>query len=56
MIKDPPPQASVVNLGPGALSFELHALTDRAQDWMQIRSELAVAVKSVFAKENISIP
>lgn len=56
VIKDPAPQALVVNLGPGALSFELRASTDRAQDWMQIRSELAVAVKSVLAKENISIP
>jgi PAS domain-containing protein len=41
---------------PGALSFELRASTDRAEDWMQIRSELAVAIKSVLAKENISIP
>ena len=56
VIKDPPPQALVVNLGPGALSFELRAWTDRAEDWMQIRSELAVAIKSVLAKENISIP
>jgi potassium efflux system protein len=54
--KNPPPRALVVNLGPGALSFELRAWTDRAQDWMQIRSELAVAIKSVLAKENISIP
>jgi small-conductance mechanosensitive channel len=56
VIKDPPPQALVLNLGPGALNFELRAWTDRAEDWMQIRSELAVAIKSVLAKENISIP
>ena len=53
---NPPPQALVVNLGPGALSFELRAWTDRAENWMQIRSELAVAIKSVLAQENISIP
>jgi potassium-dependent mechanosensitive channel len=52
----PPPEALVVNLGPGALSFELRAWTDRAEDWMQIRSELAVAIKSVLAQEDISIP
>jgi potassium-dependent mechanosensitive channel len=53
---NPPPEALVVNLGPGALSFQLRAWTDRAEDWMQIRSELAVAIKSVLAQENISIP
>lgn len=53
--KDPPPQAFVVNLGPGALSLELRVWTDRAEDWMQIRSELAVAIKSVLAKEDIAI-
>jgi potassium-dependent mechanosensitive channel len=56
VIKDPAPQALVVNLGPGALSFELRAWTNRAEDWMQIRSDLAVVIKSVLAKENISIP
>jgi small-conductance mechanosensitive channel len=54
--KNPLPQALVVNLGPGALSFELRAWTDHAEDWMQIRSDLAVAVKSALAKENISVP
>jgi potassium-dependent mechanosensitive channel len=53
--KNPPPQALVINLGPGSLSLELHAWTDRAEDWMQIRSELAIAIKSVLAKENIAI-
>jgi potassium efflux system protein len=53
---NPPPQALVVNLGPGALSFELRAWTDCAEDWMQIRSELAVAIKSVLTREKISIP
>jgi potassium efflux system protein len=54
--KNPLPQALVVNLGPGPLSFELRAWTDRAEDWMQIRSDLAVAIKSALAKENISVP
>jgi small-conductance mechanosensitive channel len=56
VIKDPAPQALVVNLGPGALSFELRAWTNHAEDWMQIRSDLAVAIKFVVAKENVSIP
>jgi potassium-dependent mechanosensitive channel len=54
--KDPPPQALVLNLGPGALSFQLRAWTDCAEDWTLIRSELAVAIKYALAKENISIP
>jgi potassium-dependent mechanosensitive channel len=56
VIKDAAPQALVVNFGPGALSFELRAWTNRAEDWMQIRSDLAVVITSVLAKENISIP
>ena len=56
VVKDPPPQALVVTLGPGALSFMLRAWTDRAEAWAQIRSELAVAIKSVLAKENVLIP
>ena len=53
--KNPPPQALCVTLGPGALTFELHAWTDRAEAWRQVRSELAIAIKSALAKENIPI-
>jgi small-conductance mechanosensitive channel len=56
LVKKDPPRALILNLGPGALSFELRAWTDRAKDWTLIRSELAVAIKSALAKENISIP
>jgi small-conductance mechanosensitive channel len=49
-------RALILNLDPGALSFELRAWTDRVEDWTLIRSELAVAIKSALAKENISIP
>jgi small-conductance mechanosensitive channel len=52
---DPPPQALVVKLGPDSIGFELQAWTDRSEQWMQIRSELAIAISSVLASEKIAI-
>ena len=53
--KDPPPQALVVKLGPDALVLELRAWTERIEQWMQIRSELAIAISSALAAEKIAI-
>jgi potassium-dependent mechanosensitive channel len=53
--KDPPPQALVVRLGPDSLGLELRAWTDRSEQWMQIRSELAIAVSSALVSEKIAI-
>lgn len=52
---DPPPQALVVKLGPDSLGLELRAWTDRSEQWMQIRSDLAIAISSTLAAENIAI-
>jgi small-conductance mechanosensitive channel len=52
---DPPPQALVVKLGPDSLGFELRAWTNHSEQWMQIRSELAVAVSAALAAEKIAI-
>jgi len=52
---DPPPQALVVKLGPDSLGFELRAWTDRSELWMQIRSDLAIAISSTLAAEKIPI-
>jgi small-conductance mechanosensitive channel len=52
---DPPPQALVVKLGPDSIGFELQAWTDHSEQWMQIRSELAIAISSVLAREKIAI-
>jgi potassium-dependent mechanosensitive channel len=52
---DPPPQAMVVKLGADSLSLELRAWTDHAEQWMQIRSELAIAISSALAAEEIAI-
>jgi small-conductance mechanosensitive channel len=52
---DPRPQALVVKLGPDSLGFELRAWTDHSEQWMQIRSELAIAISSALAAEKIAI-
>jgi small-conductance mechanosensitive channel len=53
--RDPPPQALVVKLGADALGLELRAWTDHSEKWMQIRSELAIAIRSALAAEEIAI-
>ena len=52
---DPPPQALVMKLGPDSLGLELRAWTDHSEQWMQIRSELAIAISSALAVEKIAI-
>jgi len=52
---DPPPQALVVSLGSDSLGFELRAWTDRIEQWMQVRSELAIAVNTALAAEKIAL-
>ena len=52
---DPPPQALFVKLGPDSYGFELRAWTDRSELWMQIRSELAIAISTTLAAEKIPI-
>ena len=53
--KEPAPQAYIVNLAPGAVSFQLRAWTDRYGDWIQVRSDLSLAVDKALTRENISI-
>jgi potassium efflux system protein len=52
---EPPPEALVVKLSPDSLGFELRAWTDRIEQWMQIRSELAITVSAALAAEKIAI-
>jgi small-conductance mechanosensitive channel len=52
---NPPPRALVVKLGPDSIGFELRAWTEHSDQWMQIRSELAIAVSSALAGEKIII-
>jgi potassium-dependent mechanosensitive channel len=53
--KEPAPQAYVVNFGAAAVSFNLRAWTDRYQDWIQVRSDLSVAVDEALARAKIAV-
>jgi potassium-dependent mechanosensitive channel len=55
VIKEPAPQAYVVNFGPGSVNFQLRAWSDRYEDWVQVRSDLSVAVDDALARENITV-
>ena len=56
LAKEPAPQAYVVNFASGAVTFQLRAWTDRYEDWVQVRSDLSVAVDDALSRENIMIP
>jgi len=53
--KEPAPQAYIVNFAPGAVSLQLQAWTDRYEDWVQVRSDLSLAVDQALTRENITI-
>jgi potassium efflux system protein len=53
--RDPPPEALVVKLGPESVGFELRAWTDRVEQWMHVRSELAIAISGALTAEHIAI-
>ncbi|MBV9672780.1 MAG: mechanosensitive ion channel [Verrucomicrobia bacterium] len=53
--KEPPPQAHVVNFASAAVSFSLRAWTERYEDWVQVRSDLSVAVDEALTRENIRV-
>jgi len=53
--KEPPPQALVTNLGPNSITFEVRAWTEPSDQWMQVRSELAIAVNAALTAEKIAM-
>ena len=53
--KEPAPQAHVVNFASATVSFNLRAWTERYEDWVQVRSDLSVAIDEAFAAENITV-
>jgi potassium-dependent mechanosensitive channel len=55
LVKEPAPQAYVVSFAPGAVSFHLRAWTDQYEDWIQVRSDLSVAVDDALTRENIRV-
>jgi potassium-dependent mechanosensitive channel len=55
IVHDPKPQAYFVKFGADSFNFELHAWTNRAEQWVQVRSDLAVAINAALVKENIGV-
>lgn len=55
VVKEPPPQALFVKLGPATLDFEMRAWTESIGHWEQIRSDLAVAIITALADEHIGM-
>jgi potassium efflux system protein len=53
--KEPAPQAHVVNFASATVSFNLRAWTERYEDWVQVRSDLSVAVDEALTAENITV-
>ena len=47
--------SDVVNLASAAVSYNLRAWTDRYEDWVQMRSDLAVAVDEALTRGNITL-
>jgi potassium-dependent mechanosensitive channel len=53
--KEPPPQAYAVSFSSAAVSFNLRVWTDQYENWVQVRSNLALAVDEALSRENIAV-
>jgi len=54
--KEPAPQAYVSTFTSGSVTFQVRAWTARYEDWVQLRSELSIAIDDALAREQIAIP
>jgi potassium efflux system protein len=55
LLENPKPKALLTRLGPDWMGFELHAATDRIEDWMTVRSDLAVDISEALVREGITL-
>ena len=55
VLKEPPPRALLGSFGGDSMSFELRVWIKQTEDWSQIRSELALAVRATLAEHNIAV-
>jgi potassium-dependent mechanosensitive channel len=51
----PAPEAILTGFSADAFNYELHAWTNNADEWMQIRSDLSVAIHDALVARNIPI-
>jgi small-conductance mechanosensitive channel len=55
VLKDPPPQALLGSFTGDSMNFELRIWINQSEDWSQIRSELALAVRATLAEHKIEV-
>jgi small-conductance mechanosensitive channel len=55
VLKAPPPQTLLVSFAGDSMNFELRIWTNQSEDWSQIRSELALAVRATLAEHSIAV-
>jgi small-conductance mechanosensitive channel len=55
VLKEPPPRALLVSFAGDSMNLELRSWTNQSEDWSQIRSELAVAVRAALAEHKIAV-
>ena len=53
--KTPAPQSLLLRVGPDWLGFELRVWTDAIEKWVQVQSELSLAITSALTRENIAL-
>jgi small-conductance mechanosensitive channel len=53
--KEPVPQAYVVSFASATVSFNLRAWTEQYENWIQVRSDLSIAVDKALVRENITV-
>ena len=54
VLKDPPPHALLTSLGGATLNFEVRVWISSTENWLQVRSDLALAISAALARENIA--
>ena len=55
VLKDPPPVILLGSFAGDSMSLELRVWTDQSEDWSQIRSDLALAVRAALAEQSIAV-
>src|SRR4029453_4583704 len=54
--KNPTPQTLMIDFGADSLNFEVRIWTDEYEQWVQIKSDVAVAITDALAEAKIAIP
>jgi small-conductance mechanosensitive channel len=55
VLKEPPPESLLLGFAGDSMNFELRIWISQAEDWSQIRSDLALAVRATLAEHKIAV-